>query len=418
MAKKKLTPQQEREIEMLKKSNAMYEKTKKEMQMRNGENTATYEEVLAAQADIQAQLKKIDEDADLTPLHELKHETVSIKEDTKSVFDKISDIENKEKKQTQTSIANIDKIEETVLDSTAFNSDSFNVQYDIIPLPSNGECYKSKINRIPVSYLTAYDENFITSPNLYRDGLVIDFLLKNKVVDPNINVEELLSGDVDAIMLFLRTTSYGPDFPVSVRDPKTNQYIETSIDLSKIKVKPFKLKGDENGYFDYTVESTKDVIKFKYLTRKEEKLLEKLAQIESSGAMVLTLKNIKTTLTNCINSDTVLTREERELVFKEMTRIDNWVEKLEEKHESIINKTITNRMEMQIISVNGNTNREFIRNYIHSMRAGDSLKLRRYIMNNEPGVDFEVEVQRPENLGGGSFKTFLEWDDNVFLNIT
>ena len=41
-----------------------------------------------------------------------------------------------------------------------------NVQYDIIPLPSKGECYMSKIDKLPVAYLTAADENLITSPNL------------------------------------------------------------------------------------------------------------------------------------------------------------------------------------------------------------------------------------------------------------
>ena len=51
------------------------------------------------------------------------------------------------------------------------------------------------------------------------------------------------------------------------------------------------------------------------------------------------------------------------------------------------------------------------------MIAKDSLELRKYIMANEPGVDFEIEIQRPESLGGGSFKTFLEWDDSVFLNL-
>ena len=56
--------------------------------------------------------------------------------------------------------------------------------------------------------------------------------------------------------------------------------------------------------------------------------------------------------------------------------------------------------------------------YVKNMIAKDSLMLRRYILENEPGVNFEIEVQRPEILGGGSFKTFLEWDDNVFLNIT
>ena len=37
--------------------------------------------------------------------------------------------------------------------------------------------------------------------------------------------------------------------------------------------------------------------------------------------------------------------------------------------------------------------------------------------DNEPGVDFSVEIEKPKNLGGGSLKTFLEWDKYVFTNI-
>ena len=69
------------------------------------------------------------------------------------------------------------------------------------------------------------------------------------------------------------------------------------------------------------------------------------------------------------------------------------------------------------MAVNGNYDKEYIRNFIYTMPAQDSLKLRRYILDNEPGLNFEIEVERPESLGGGSFKTFLEWNDSVFLNI-
>ena len=69
------------------------------------------------------------------------------------------------------------------------------------------------------------------------------------------------------------------------------------------------------------------------------------------------------------------------------------------------------------MAVNGNYDKEYIRKFIYTMPAQDSLKLRRYILDNEPGLNFEIEVERPESLGGGSFKTFLEWNDSVFLNI-
>ena len=80
------------------------------------------------------------------------------------------------------------------------------VQYDVIPLPSNGECYPHPIGRVPVAYLTAYDENIISSPNMYRDGKVIDVILERKILDKRIKASDLCQGDRDAIILWLRAT--------------------------------------------------------------------------------------------------------------------------------------------------------------------------------------------------------------------
>jgi hypothetical protein len=74
-------------------------------------------------------------------------------------------------------------------------------------------------------------------------------------------------------------------------------------------------------------------------------------------------------------------------------------------------------LELSIVSVNGNGDKKFISQYVRNMGAKDSLMLRRYILENEPGIDFSITVERPLSLGGGSFDTFLEWDDSIFLNI-
>ena len=53
--------------------------------------------------------------------------------------------------------------------------------FDVIPLPSKGEGYRDKIAKMSVAYLTAYDENMIVSPNLYRDNLILDYILQEKL---------------------------------------------------------------------------------------------------------------------------------------------------------------------------------------------------------------------------------------------
>ena len=306
----------------------------------------------------------------------------------------------------------------TSSDERTFNDVDPSLQYDVIQLPSNGQCYKSKVDRVPVAYLTAYDENIITSPNLYKDGLVIDFLLKNKVVNSDINVDDLVSGDADAIILFLRATSYGPDFPIVVKDPDSGEQIDTVIDLTKLKPKEFKLIGDENGHFEFTTPLRKDKIKFRYLTRNQERKLRRVTELEGYGTKSHMLDIERETLLGALSNDKVLNEQEKKNIRSAIATMKNWSKRLSELNDSEYTRIMTNNMELQVTAVNGNYDREFIRKYIRMMPARDSLALRRYITENTPGIDFNIEIERPESLGGGSFKTFLNWDDSVFLNIS
>ena len=59
----------------------------------------------------------------------------------------------------------------------------------------------------------------------------------------------------------------------------------------------------------------------------------------------------------------------------------------------------------------------YISEYVNNMNVRDALAIRRYISENEPGLDYTVTVERPESLGGGSMPVFLSLDEYVFLNI-
>lgn len=303
-------------------------------------------------------------------------------------------------------------------DETIYNNIDPTAQYDLIPLPSKGECYKMKIDKVPVGYLTAADENLITSPNLYESGSIVNILLKKKILNKDIDIDSLIAGDVDAIMVFLRGTSYGNDFPIVATDPKTGQKVETTVDLSKLKYKPFTLKGDDNGYFEFTLPKTKHVLKFKFLTKKEEKLLQKLNKKENEGIASYDLSEAISKIKNALQIDKSLSDANRNVIIDAQSKLQKWSDNLNQNNNSSpYTKTVTNTMEMQIISINGNLDRNYIHQVVMNMPASDSLAFRRYIYDNQPGVDFEVTVERPESMGGGSFKCFLEWDDYVFWHI-
>ena len=422
MAKKKLTEEQIKEIKLLQANNEMLENTKEEAKIR-GKGKEVIERIEIAQQDVLTKLSNYGEDVKQVKENDFTNKSsYDIVDDGKTIFEVLDGInESKVDNNDESNVSNVvssGNIIDTIVQDTDFSNIDSDAQYDVISLPSNGECYRSKMSRIPVGYLTAYDENFITSPNLYKDGLIIDFLLKNKIMNKNINIDELVSGDVDAIILFLRATSYGPEFPIVVKDPDSGVQFDSVVDLMTLKSKEFKLVGDENGHFDFELPVSKDSVKFKFLTRSDEKKLKILASLESDGVKANTIVNNLSVVIDGIKDDKTLNGKDKQEHIKAINKINEWAKGLLTKNGAPYSKTITNRLEMSIVAINGNYDRKYISKYVKNMAAKDSLMLRRYILENEPGIDFEIEVERPESLGGGSFKTFLQWDDSVFLNIS
>lgn len=292
------------------------------------------------------------------------------------------------------------------------------IQYDIIPLPSKGECYSHKIGRVPVAYLTASDENLIASPNMYRDGKIIDVILSRKILDKRIKPSELCRGDRDAIVLWLRATGYGTKFPITATNPDTNKQYSVDFDLSTLDYFPFSLKGDENGYFDYTTESGTE-IKFKVLSYGEEEDLKKKISDDRVVINAFDAFSHLEIVQDCINTIGNFNEDDSKTIkdcvadLKDIINENVDTKLLNKKYEEVITK----QMEKYTVSINGNTDKEYIRNFIENMRAKDAYGYRTYVLNNQPGVDFNITINIPESDGGGSFNTFLATDYTIFLNI-
>ena len=291
--------------------------------------------------------------------------------------------------------------------------------YDVIPLPSGGECYQNKMGKVKVAYLTAYDENILVSPNLYNDNKVLDEILRHKLINCPIAPENLLQGDRDAIILWLRATGYGNDFPITATDNETGQKFDAVVDLSKINFKPFNLKGDENGFFEFETPVKKDKIKFRFLTAGDNDYLNELDEEERRKSVVGKLEDICEKLSSIVANEKTLGKDEKKKVFDAQNALNAWKDKLIDSGEEDVPFTniITNRMQLMTMEVNGNRDRNFIYQYIMSMNVRDAAAYRKYVAENEPGLDFNIEVQRPESLGGGTVSVFLQLDQFLFFNI-
>lgn len=290
------------------------------------------------------------------------------------------------------------------------------VQYDIIPLPSKGECYPHKKSHIPVAYLTAADENLITSRNMYENGSMIDIILERKILDKTIRVKDLCKGDRDAIAIWLRATAYGSDYPIVAT--YNGEEIESTIDLSDIHFLDFKLKGDENGWFDYKVPSNGDIIKFKVLTSGEEAELVKNNMLMND---VILRSSVVDYMDKSIDYVNGIEDKEKDEIIEALNLVKNWCLNIDMSPEEIKSKSystyITDRMVAQTMSINGNTDKEFIKGYVENMKAKDAIEYRKYVNENVPGVDLNVTVPIPESMGGGSFDTFLSIGETIFINV-
>ena len=229
-----------------------------------------------------------------------------------------------------------------------FADNEFMVPTDDVALPSGGMFYPNKQSTVKVKYLTAEDENILTSPDLIRSGKVLDVLLENSIIDKGISPDTMLTGDRNAVLLSLRSTGYGDDYPIKMACPKCEEEYETTIKLSELEHKQIDIKPDANGEFEVELPKMKSKLKFRLLNGKDESYLTKSNQRS---------KKLKSN----IQFSTLLTE----------------------------------RYLLQIMEFNGNREKGYIKKAINSMPVFDSLFLREYMREVEPGVDLEHTFDCP-----------------------
>ncbi len=232
---------------------------------------------------------------------------------------------------------------------------AFEAPFDVLELPSKGLLYPGKPSTVKVEYLTASDENILTSPNLIRSGKVLDVLIERKIKDSGVPIGSMLVGDRNAIMIWLRATGYGEMYPVKMTDPDTYEEFETEIDLSKLGTKELTIQPDENNEFVFDLPRSKKKIKFRLLTVADETSITKKSEQRSK-----------------------LTKSQ-------------------------VSNALTYRLQSQIMEIEGNRDPVYIQKFIAVMPAYDSLKFREYSDEIEPGIALDVEVEGPSGPFRGVF---------------
>ena len=149
---------------------------------------------------------------------------------------------------------------------------------EIITLPSEGKCYPESNplskGTLEIKYMTAKEEEILSSTNLIRKGIVLDKLFESIIVDKDVNPDDILLGDKNAIMLATRILGYGHEYKVEMED-EIGRKDEVIVDLRRIQTKDINLVVlNRQNTYTFTTPTTKNVLEFKLLSHGDEKKID------------------------------------------------------------------------------------------------------------------------------------------------
>ena len=233
-----------------------------------------------------------------------------------------------------------------------------NFPTEIIELPSRGLIY-SKDNplssgKVELKYMTAKEEDILTTQSYIKDGSVLDKLFQSLIVSNGngepIKYVDLSVGDKNAIMIASRILGYGKDYEVEITDPFTNKKQKESIDLTQFENKPYDGSAQ--------VELNKNEFKFELPASKRK--ITFMAMTES---------------------------KERKVKYdlEELKRVNK-------KLKDDVSRELTTRLKTIILSVDGEYNQQKINNFVdNELFARDSKELRKYINEVIPDINLMYE---------------------------
>jgi hypothetical protein len=223
--------------------------------------------------------------------------------------------------------------------SRDYGQENFSLPHDVVPLPTQGIFYKNKKKSIKVGYLTANDENILMGGG----NDMTQALLRAKIYEPDVRIEDLMEGDVEAILIFLRNTAFGPEMELNLVDPITKKPFKGSVRLDELDITKGQLPS-EDGTFITMLPKSQTTVKLKPMTYGEILEVQKLSESYPQGRTA---------------------------------------------------PKVTWRLNKQIIEINGVEDKLEISKFINQMPIADSKYIRKFMDENEPRLDLTRTVIAP-----------------------
>lgn len=190
---------------------------------------------------------------------------------------------------------------------------NFLVPTEFVELPSKGIYYQAGhplhgLETVEIRFMTAKDEDILTSKSLLRQGLAVDRLIESVVVDKRIKTKDLLPGDRNAILIAARISGYGADYQTNVTCPSCATTSKFNFNLESIGPSPqpdyqeLGVEPTNRGTYTTTLPKSNVDVEFKVLSGKEEtSLLSSIERQEKAGLPPSTTTNYLSAIITSLN---------------------------------------------------------------------------------------------------------------------
>jgi hypothetical protein len=227
------------------------------------------------------------------------------------------------------------------------------IPIELVPLPSLGKCYPPNHplcgkQSVEIRAMTSREEAILMNKTYLKKGTAVTELLRSCLVDRSIDPTSLLIGDRNALLVAIRITGYGAEYPVEIKCSECDEKFENTFDLSQLPIQTLDLdpSRSSSNYFEFSLPVTKKVVGVKFLTGLDEENMT----VEAENKKRLKLQADPPNITALLNT---------------------------------------------VVTLDGSEDRTRISQFINFMPAKDSLALRTFLRHNEPTIVFKQAVRCP-----------------------
>jgi transcription elongation factor Elf1 len=221
----------------------------------------------------------------------------------------------------------------------------------LVELPSKGKFYPEghplkDQETVEMLYMSAKSEDILTNKSFIKNGIAIDRMLHSLLVDKKLDLDSLLIGDKNAMIIEARISGYGSEYKTKFTCPACGEIQDYEFDLEEAKK---ILNGD----------------------------IEENINLTEQGNFVVTLPRCKA----IVECRLLTGKEEKQLIF---------LQEKKKKH-NLPDSLITDQLKMFVVSVNGNSSKDVVAKTVDSIPAIDSRWLRNVYKKVNPNIELKQE---------------------------